>query len=478
MKILRFCMAAMVLLLITSCNKVENKMESMIPDDAVVVARIDVPTLISNLKVEIKDGKIVLPEQFAKMLEEKGETLGEEAEKLVKSGIDFTSSIYFFMPDGKENAMVALVPLSDPAKFKQYLSEEEKVTFEAKDGMDVGQKDVSAYVIKDGLLVVTEGFKEDPATVVNGFASLKKNMGDNASIVRALDAGDEINVYVNTKKMKNLAGGQMGRMGSQGDMVKSILDLMDIKSSALHMSFAGNDWNYRVENEVDDNSDFMKLVNSITTKPSAELLAYMPKADNMGVLNLNLDGEGILNLDMVKAMLNEAGDSPEVAQMKDIFKSVKGPVTIGFASSSINPDDVDAALAIKCGKAKDLVEMLKPMFQGAYTQNGDEYIFNEKIEGFNAKLGVKGDVIYVKMTHKDYADNMTGVGEAKDVLSGAMLGGFITLAVDNMQMQLTIDGKDVKKGSVTMNVKQDGKKLSPLDALTFFDRLARKVKGL
>ena len=42
----------MVLLLVTSCNKVENKMESMIPDDAVMVAKIDVPSLISNLKVE------------------------------------------------------------------------------------------------------------------------------------------------------------------------------------------------------------------------------------------------------------------------------------------------------------------------------------------------------------------------------------------------------------------------------------------
>ena len=79
MRTLKFCLAAMVLLLITSCNKVDNKMESQIPDDAVIVAKIDIPTLISNLKIEVKDGKMVLPEKFAKMLEAKGEDFSEDA---------------------------------------------------------------------------------------------------------------------------------------------------------------------------------------------------------------------------------------------------------------------------------------------------------------------------------------------------------------------------------------------------------------
>ena len=181
---------------------------------------------------------------------------------------------------------------------------------------------------------------------------------------------------------------------------------------------------------------------------------------------------------MVKALLGEAGSDPQMAQMIDIFKSVKGPVTVGFASASLNPEEVNAALAFKCGKANELVGMLKQMLSGMYTQNGDEFVFNEKIQGFDAKLGVKGDVVYIKMIHQDFTENMASVGEAKDVLGSAVAGAFVNLAVDNMQMQFAISGKDVKQGNFTMNVKENGKKLSPLEALTFFDRLSRNVKGL
>ena len=479
MKTLRFCLAAMVLLLITSCNKVDNKMESQIPDDAVIVAKIDIPTLISNLKIEMKDGKMVLPEKFAKMLESKGEDFSEDAAKLVNSGINFDHSIYLFAPDSKELSLVALLPVSDPTKLKQFLTEEEKASFESKDGLEVAKMGEMAYVIKDDLLYVTNGFKgQDPATIVNGLLANKKNMGDNAAIVRALDAGDDINVYVNTKRVKELAGNDVGNKLPNGDMAKMLFDLMDIKTSAFHMNLADGEWNISVENEVDDNGDFMKLVNSVTTKPSAELLAFMPKANNMGVLNLNIDGEGILNLDMVKAALGEMSGDPQMAQMLDIFKSVKGPVTLGVAASQLNPEELSGALAFKCGKSKELIDMLKQMFEGAYTQNGDEYVFNQRIEGYNASLCVKGDVICVKMANRDYTENMASVGEAKDVIGNAMCGAFLSLGVDNMQMQLVHNGKSVKDIKWTMWVKEDGKKLSPLDALTFFDRLSRQVKGL
>ena len=51
MKTLKFVFAALVtILLATSCSKVENKLESQIPADALVVAKIDIPTLIKNLE--------------------------------------------------------------------------------------------------------------------------------------------------------------------------------------------------------------------------------------------------------------------------------------------------------------------------------------------------------------------------------------------------------------------------------------------
>lgn len=466
----------MVLLLITSCSNVENKMESMIPDNAVVVAKVDVPTLMGNLKVEFKDGKMVLPEKFAQMLEKNGMNLTKDSDKLMDSGIDFTSSLYFFMPDDKEPSMVALVPVSDPEKLKKFLSEEENATFEAKSGMEVASKAGMGYVINDGIMFVTQS--GDPAATVSSLASLAKNMGDNKSMVRALDSSDDINVYINTKRLKELAGSELAGRSGNSDMARMLFDLMDIKSTALHLSLADGQWRIGVDNDVDENGDYAKLIQSVTTKPSAELLAYMPKAGNMGVLNFNINGEGILNLDMVKPLLAEVAGNPEMSQMIDIFKSVKGPVTLGVASSSLNPEEMDGALAFKCGKSRELVALVKQMFPGMYTQNGDECVLNEKMQGFDATLGIKGDVVYIKMTHNNYSDNMASVSDAKDVIGRAMCGGFLTLSVDNMQMQLTYDGRNIKQGSLTMWVKENGKKLSPLDALTFFEHfedLQRKL---
>ena len=47
-----------------------------------------------------------------------------------------------------------------------------------------------------------------------------------------------------------------------------------------------------------------------------------------------------------------------------------------------------------------------------------------------------------------------------------------------MQMQLTYDGRNIKQGSLTMWVKENGKKLSPLDALTFFEHFENLQRKL
>ena len=481
MKTLKFVFAALVtMLLATSCSKVENKLESQIPADALVVAKIDIPTLIKNLDIQVKDGQVVLPEKFAKMVEENGgaKEFKENFSKMTQSGIDFAHSIYFFVPKTStslEPSGVLLAPVDDAAKLKKFLSDELKVALETKDGMEVNKKQDNIFAIVDDVFYVALGYNDqDPASVIKGIVTTQKGMADNASIVRALDTDDEVNVYVDTKALKEMSSKELNNLGGQeAEMAKVIFDLIDIKSSAYHLNFADNTWNYRMSNEVDDNSDFAKMVNQVTSKPSAELLAFMPKSTNMGAINVNLNGEGIMNLDMVKKLTSQLGG--DIAPVLDIVKSINGPVTLGFASSSISPEDADLALAFKCGKAQELIGLLRTMLPpNAYTQRDNEYALNDKIEGFNALLGVKDDVVYIKMTHKGYTETMSGVSEAKDVIGSSLAGGFLSLNVDGMELQLTTEGKNIKEGSAQLWVKENGKKLSPLDALTFFARLAQR----
>ena len=69
-KFLFFSLA--MLLLATSCSNVDDRTEGLIPSDAVMVLKADMPQLIKHSGVDIKDGKIVLPTKFRKMLKEMG----------------------------------------------------------------------------------------------------------------------------------------------------------------------------------------------------------------------------------------------------------------------------------------------------------------------------------------------------------------------------------------------------------------------
>lgn len=489
MKFFKNCLFAIVaLMLVTSCNKVENKMESQIPADALLVVKANVPQLVENLGVEVKDGQMVLPQKFSQMLTDMGVKMDEfkaESGKLLESGIDFKHSIYAFMPNVQlaksgDFTLVAMIPVADEAKFKDYLAKEMKVTLEEKEGLPLATQSGTTYALKDGIFYCAAGNVDNPAAKLNALASLEKNMSDNKAIVKALDASDDVNLYVDTKNLLAQVKESAGNMGgAQGQMAGVFFDLLDVKSSAYHLSFAGDEWNFRCENEVDDNSDFMKLVNSVTSKPSADLLAFMPKAGNMGAFSVSLNGEGIANLEMVKSSLNQLGNDPQINKMVDIFKSINGPVTIGFASETLSVDDMDIAIAFKCGKANDLLAMIKEMAPAdIYTQKGDEFELHEQVNGFTATMGVKDGAVYIKLTHKAYADNMAAVAEAKKAIGDNVSGAYCFLSLENMQMQFVGGGKDVKESKATMWVKEDGKKLNALDALTFFMRLSSKMKDL
>ena len=486
MKFLKNCMLMVAaLLLITSCSKSESKMESQIPADATLVIKANIPQLVKNLGIEIKGGEMVLPQKFAQMLKDNGMDLEKnkgDIEKFLKSGIDFDGSIYAFQPaknaGGKDEfSFVALIPVDDEAKLEAFLKEDAKLNFEDKDGLKLAKSGTSINAIKDGILYIAEGNVADPAAKINALAKLDKSAGDNKSIAKALDTNDDVNIYVDTKNLKEQIKEVAGYMGGN-DMSKVILELIDVKSSALHMNLSGNEITIKTDNEVDNNSGFAKLVKSVTGKPSADLLAYMPKASNMGVFNLSLNGEGILHRELLKPYVEQFGSDPMMQKMMEIVKSINGPVAIGFASENLSPEDVDVAFAIKCGKAEEFAAMAEEMMAGSLTKKGDVWELNPAAFGMGGTLSAKKGVVCMRISRKGYSENMGGISDAKDVLGNSISGAFCSLKIDNMQLQLTSEGKDVKEGKMVLWVKEDGKKMNILDALTFFMKAKDKAGAI
>ncbi len=475
--------AVVMLLVVTSCSKTEQKIESHIPADAMLVAKIDVPTLVKNLGFEVKDNALQGTPRVYAALADLGVNADEmmgEASKTLNSGIDFSGSAFFYMLKGEndDHTSVFLLPVKDEAKLLTYLSDEAGVNLEDKSGVKVAYTGGTGYALKDGVLYCAPEKSADD--VVGLVAAPVKAMNTNAEIVKALAPKNDVNVYVNVAQLKEtLMGALPSAGGSQVQFAKSLLDIMDVKSGAYHLSFADNKCCYSQENVVDDNSDYAKLAQTITAEPSADLLPLMPKAANAAVFAVNINGEGIANLDAVKNLLALAGDSPEMKKMLDIFKSINGPLNIGVACETLSADDLDAVFAFKCGKASDLLEMLKQTLPPSmYTVQGDTYVFNEPLNGFKASLTVKGDAVSIKMAAKEYSDNLASVSEAKSLVGGAVSSVYCTMTLDNKQMLLCLNGKNIKQGDASLVVTENGKNVTPIEAIAFLVKLSEKVKAL
>lgn len=479
--------AVLALMLVTSCSKVEDKIESQIPADAMMVLKANVPQLVSNLGITVKDGKIVLPEKCAAMMQQMGmsaEEFDAEGAKLLNSGIDLEHSIYCFVPrnqsaDLNNASFIALIPVSDDAKLKSFLGDEMGLKLEDKDGMQFASQSGIATAVKDGVLYIVGGdAAKDGAACISALGKLDKNMKDNAAIQKAIDTADDVNVYLDAKQYKEIAKQVVGKAGGEQALgAGMILDMIDTNSTAYHLSLAGGELNVKCVNDMDDNSQFLKLINTVTAAPSDELLAFMPKAANTALFNVCLNGDGIANLDIVKPLIAQYGEDPQFQQVIDILKSINGPVAIGVASDALGMEDVAGTVAFKCGKAADLMAMLKEMSPAGAEAQGDEIVQKGLFNGMDGVIGSKGDVVYFKFAQKNYADNATALAEAKNLIGKSKAAMFISMNLDNVQLEFTAGGADAREGDMKFWVKQDGKNLGLLEVIPVVYQLMQQ-KGL
>ncbi len=465
-----------MLLLATSCSNVDDRTEGLIPSDALMVLKADMPQLIKHSGVEIKDGKIVLPTKFRKMLKEMGDTkdMNKNLDKLVNSGIDFKHSSYVFVPDGAMNGKsdfdaVLLVPVDDENKVKDYIEDVANVVLEKKGDLLLGQDDGSIFLIKDGTLCCTQVWKEDVLDDLVELLSPESSMSSNDAIAKALDNSDDINIFINSEKIRKVAAKEIGNDRDPAAMAAaSAMDIIDTESTAIHISLADNECNIRTENEFPENSDYLKLVKKMTAAPNADLVPMMPSGDHTMIYSVSINGAAIANFNLVKKLLGDAYDDPDFAKILDIFKSIKGPVVFGLACNDLQTKEFDAVVATKTPKASNLhgIIGMTPFAEEAQRKGG-EYVISDSYGGPSFVLGEDDDVLYFKYLSSGKKTSAKDK-EIKSLFSESLAAVYCTSKIDDMKMQFTASSKDLASGSAKLWVMEDGKKLCLLDALTFF----------
>lgn len=495
-KIVKLLFAALVVLAATSCSKVENKMQELIPGDAIVVGRLDVPKFIEHSGIEMKDGKIEFPEYFVKTLKENGVKSGkidDAAEKLADCGIDFDKPAYGFATEAalenEEDVFqgVFLFAIGDEKKLVSFIEEETDESFKEKDGMQCLQadRDRTSFVIDGDILII--GFSKNdvnPVKLVQKMKDQKENIKDNESAMKALDTSDDFNLWVDAKKVMEKTSGEIEREMSylpsgQQELMRALLSLTEAKAYALHATLADDEFKVKYEMDMSGNGDFEKLVEKVLDEPSAELLELMPAAKNMATFSLSLNGAGIADLDIFKKGINQIGLPAEDKDMLVSFvKSVKGPLTLGVASNAFTEKDYCIVLAVKAGQANAVFTK--------YTQGLDEYVqygYAEKVgneyrmkqdNGILA-LGCKGDVLYMKMYTSEYSKKATEDSDAKSIIGSSKVSGIAKCTVDGMDGFLSIKSMSPVETSGIFYVKKGGEKMKPLDTVWFFYKLGKYI---
>ena len=495
-KIVKLLFAALVVLAATSCSKVEDKMQELIPEKAIVVGRLDVPKFIEHSGIEMKDGKIEFPEYFVKTLKEngvKGSDIEDNAEKLAECGIDFDKPAYGFATEAAlENEedvfqSVFLLAIGDEKKLVSFLEEVTDESFSEKDGMQYLQADHdrTSFVIDGDILIIGISKSEvNPVKLVQKMKDSKESIKDNESAMKALDTNDDFNLWVDAKKVMEKTSSTIEREmsympASQQELMRALLSLTEAKAYALHATLADNEVKMKYEMDMSGNGDFEKLVDKVLGEPSAELLALMPAAKNMATFSLSLNGSGIADLDIFKKGVNQMGlPSEDKDMLVSFIKSVNGPLTVGVASNDFTNQDYCLVVAVKAGKAKEVFTkygtQLDEAVQYGYAEKvGDEY--RMKDGGATMALGCKGDVLYYKMYTSEYSKKATEDNDAKSIIGSSTVSGVVKCTVDGMNGFLSMKAMSPVETSGIFYVKKGGDKMKPLDTAWFFYKLGKYI---
>lgn len=497
LKTMKLLFAALVVLAATSCSKVEDKMQELIPDKAVAVARLDVPKFIEHSGIEMKDGAIEFPEYFVKTLKETGvktSQIDDVTEKLADCGLAFDKPAYGFVTkaalenEEDEFQAVCMLAIDDAEKLKTFLEDETDESFSEKDGLEYMQLDrenMSFVIDGDILLIGVARGDVNAVKLVNKLKDQKESIKDNESAMKALDTSDDFNLWVDAKKVMEKASGsiedQMGYMpAGQKELMNALLSLTEAKAYAFHATLADNEFKVKSEIDMSGNGDFEKLAEKVLGEPSAELLAFMPAAKNMATFSISLNGAGIADLDIVKKGITQLRLPSEDEEMLMSFvKSVKGPLTVGVASNDFTDADYCLTFAVKAGKSQEVFakysSQLDEAVEYGYAQKvGDEYRMDQG-NNTTMALGCKGDVLYMRMFTSEYGKKAADDSDAKSIIGDSKVAGVAKCTVDGMNGFISLKAMSPAETSGIFYVTKGGEKMKPLDTMWFFYKLGNHM---
>lgn len=415
MKSLKFMLGLSLLVIATSCNNVNKNLEKMIPGNATAVFCIKLPDILEKAGIE-KDGQVIIPEQLKQVIEKNEDSFfGEFFSNLKQSGIDVEHNMYLFFTKNTFRH-VTLVGINDVDAVKKLIEHRTGQKFIKIEGVNFLRDENLSFIVDDDVLFVGRENRpaEDAVLAKSAGSMLGKNMKsirEVDEIAKCIGEKSDINAYFDVQGFNAV----LESISGFNDVVErypllSIFTDSDVKAFAFHVNFEKEGATLQAQLQADENSDFVTLLSTSLSKPDNEFLKAMPNSMKY-IFSISVKGDKIMEMDQIKKSLNVLNNFPalEALNIKDIVKTIDGPLAIGVSPSYMYGDgassllgDWNIALVARSKNPEYVVNTIKHFAaengQPDYVKDG-HHVYN--YEGKPVYVGNIGHAVYaIRLDHE------------------------------------------------------------------------------
>lgn len=407
-KLLLLCVT---IALLNACSSTDDNLRAMIPDDAVGVIAIDVPTILSKAQM-LHGDTVTIPNELKKLIDDAENTvLGDVLYNLPTSGIDVNSKSYLFFSPGIFKA-VALLPLSNDKAATRMV---EKITFSKMidvDGVDISTHLDYAFAIDGNVLFI--GRMSNPVDIQVAGSGASAIMGKTKpsllasdDVARYVDSDScDMSAYIDVKGMSTILknNSRLSTIFGYVPALEIITD-SDIKAMTATLSFdmaqQGSEClKFNTKFIYDPNGQYSKLyddlIDSSAGKDAASVLELIP-GELDTYIGLKINGSNLATQPAMGKMFEILDSEPLTNGLKysDILSSIKGILIFGMGKTQM--DDYNFAVVTQSQNPEMIVDQIVNLAsnrgQSPLKHNG-EYIYDYDNQGI--AMGQSDNAFYLR----------------------------------------------------------------------------------
>ncbi len=427
------------LVFMVSCTGTNEKLERLIPSDAIGVIRYDVPQLLSQAGIVV-DGEVKLPQELKDIIDNSDDRLlSYMLRHLGKSGIDLEANAYMFFTK-KTYRSVILLALDDEQAARKLVEQQSCRKFEEHNGIDFIDIKDNAYAIDDGVLMIARFNMlvdiDDASRAAKSILNNGKSLLDDEEARAAIDADGVITAFFEMKGFGSLIKkDDTLREIQQRIPLIGIFTDSDIKYITAVVRLDEQMATITTHFEVGEKSEYMELLDVTMSSPSSDVLKVIP-ASMPYIISMSINGDKFVQLQQMQQMLQLLNKQAGLAgvDIGKLLATVDGPLAIAFTRDPSDESNWDAVLAARSNDAdlamKHISEFATTLGQAPYIQDGVYiYEYGSKM----VKMGVQDGIFFIKMLGYDDSGEKSAyeLPDVKDFFGDKRVGFFAQTTIDN-----------------------------------------------